>query len=125
MDNRRKENRKKVMAFTLVYDEQDKLLGYLGNLTENGAMVIGEKVQPVDRLLTLHIRMQDELPDGLSRDLKVSARVARCVPDQENVREFNIGLEFVEVNAEQEKIIASVLDRYHFRYRDWAKEHEA
>jgi hypothetical protein len=125
MDNRRKENRKKVMTFTLVYDDSGKLLGYLGNLTEQGAMVIGEKAHEVNTPIRLSIQFREELPGGLARDLKVDSRVARCVADQENPREFNIGLEFTQIDSEQAKIIEAILDRYHFRYRSWAKEQES
>ena len=34
MDERRSETRKKLMAFTLAYDERGKILGYLANITE-------------------------------------------------------------------------------------------
>jgi hypothetical protein len=44
MNNQRKESRKKFMAFTPVYDLNHKLLlGYIGDLTMKGAMVVGEK----------------------------------------------------------------------------------
>jgi Tfp pilus assembly protein PilZ len=117
MDERRSETRKKLMAFNLVYDERGKILGYLGNITEGGAMVIGEKSLEVNSLLTLNITFPEELPGG-ARKLTVAARVARCVPDRESSREFDIGFEFKDITPKQEAVIHSLLERFHFRYRD-------
>lgn len=125
-DNRRREIRKKVMAFTPVYDEdRGVILGYLGNLTLHGAMIIGEKPLEVDAHATLHIEFVDELPGDIARRLVIPARVARCVADEESYRDFNIGFEFrEELTPEQSKVIQVLLDRYHFRHRSWAKEEE-
>jgi Tfp pilus assembly protein PilZ len=121
MDERRSETRKKLMAFTLVYDERGKILGYLGNITEGGAMVIGEKPLSLDTLLTLNITFPEELPGG-ARKLTVPARIARCVPDKESSREFDIGFEFKDITPEQEAVIQSLLERFHFRHREWARD---
>ena len=125
MDDRRRETRKKFMAFTPVYDqEREVVLGYLGNLTMKGAMIIGEKPLEVNSTATLHIEFLDELPGGIARRLVLPARVARCVHDEESAHDYNIGFEFIEPTPEQEQIIEAMLDRYHFRYREWAKGKE-
>ena len=64
MNNHRKESRKKLMAFTPVYDLLHKtLLGYVGDLTLQGVMVIGEKFIEVDKQLTLGIEFPASQPD--------------------------------------------------------------
>ena len=60
MGDRRREDRKVVMAFTLVY-ENGKLLGYLRDLTLRGAQVNGEKTMDVDTQTTLSIDLPGEL----------------------------------------------------------------
>ena len=118
MDEHRRETRKLIMAFTLVYDKGGKLLGYLANLTHQGVMVIGKNPLEVNSKVTLDIEFQDELPGGLGRKLMIAARVARCVPDVETPEEFNIGLEFVGITPEHTRTLDALLDRYHFRYQD-------
>jgi Tfp pilus assembly protein PilZ len=117
MDDRRKETRKKIMAFTLVYDERGRLLGYLVNMTEQGAMVIGEKTLEINSQVTLKIEFPDELEGSFARKLVIAARVARCVPHEASSREFEIGFEFTKIKPEQTQIIEALLERYHFRYQ--------
>ena len=97
MDDRRKEMREKVMAFTPVRDlDRDILLGYLGDLTLQGAMVVGEKPLEIHLQVTLDIDLPGDLPGISARRMTIPARVARCVPDEEGAREFNIGFKFIE-----------------------------
>ena len=125
MDDRRRETRKKFMAFTPVYDESRGIvIGYLGNLTLQGAMIIGERSLEVNATATLHIEFMDELPGGLARRLVIPARVARCVHDEESAHDYNIGFEFQNPTEEQTRVIEAMLERYHFRYREWARGKE-
>ena len=56
MDERRKETRRKLMAFTPVYDLHPRsILGYLGDLTLRGALVIGEKLITINKETMLEI----------------------------------------------------------------------
>jgi hypothetical protein len=118
---RRKEARKKVMTFTPVYD-QDKniLLGYLGDLTLQGALVIGEKKQQIDKIITLGIDLPGDLPKVKIKRFKIAARVARCIED-ESPNSYKLGFEFKDVTSEHKKILDALLERYHFRHRiyDW------
>lgn len=118
MDNRRIETRKKLMAFTPVRDRvRGNLLGYLGNMTLQGALVIGEKPLGINSQVTLDIEFPDELPGTFTRHIIITARVARCVKDKESTRDFNIGFEFVGVEPEHTKILQALLDRYHFQHQ--------
>ena len=61
MQNQRKESRKKLIAFTLVYDLlHKKLIGYVGDLTPQGVMVIGETALEVGRRLAIGIEFPNE-----------------------------------------------------------------
>ncbi len=120
-DERRKEPRKLVMKFTPVYDvDHGKLLGYLRDLTLQGALVIGEKTLKVDALVTLKFNLPEDLPKIKARHLIISARVARCVED-ESPNSYQLGLEFIGTTLDQTEIIEAILERYHFRHRryDW------
>ena len=117
MDDHRKETRKKLMAFTPVNDpDRGILLGYLGDLTFQGAKVIGEKPLAINSQATLEIEFHDDLPGISARRMTIPARVVRCVQDVESPREFDIGFEFTSPEAEHTKIIKALLERYQFRF---------
>ncbi|MCS6993217.1 MAG: PilZ domain-containing protein [Anaerolineales bacterium] len=121
MSERRTEDRKKVMAFTLVRDQrQGALIGYLGNLTLRGALLIGEKPLAVNEHVPLEMEFPSAPTEAHAPRLLLEARVVRCVSDPENPREFNIGVEFLQVNEAQTQLIQSLLERYHFRYQEGA-----
>lgn len=115
--DRRKETRKKLMAFTPVYDKQKGiLLGYIRDLTLNGVLVIGEKKLDAGTKTTLFIELPGGLPNIATPQLAISARVARC-EDDENSQTYKIGFEFTELQPEQTEIIQALLKRYHFRHK--------
>lgn len=115
MSNSRKESRKKLMAFTPVYELQHKkLLGYVADLTLKGAMVSGEKPAEVDKHFVLGIEFPEAPPTMKAVRVVIPARVAWCRPDQ-NPQNFNIGFEFTEISPENIKIIEAILERYQFR----------
>ena len=117
LSDRRKETRKKVMAFTPVYNLPHKrLLGYLHDLTLQGAMVVSNRPDAVDRKETLLIEFPDELTNLLVSQMTFQARVARCIPDEEDPHSFMVGFEFVELTPENTQAIRELLERYHFRH---------
>jgi hypothetical protein len=116
MSERRRETRKKLMTFTLVYDtDRETILGYLNNLTLLGAMVIGEKPLRVNTKVNLLIKFPGDLPTTIAAELTIPARVAGCSQD-ESPRDFMIGFEFLDVTPEHTQIIQALLDRYHFDF---------
>lgn len=115
MPAERKEPRKKLMAFTPVYELRHKiLLGFVGDLTLQGAMVVGEKALEAERHFILGIEFP-ETPHmmGVTR-IVVSARVAWCRQD-DSLQEYNIGFEFIEMSEENRSVIETILERYQFR----------
>ena len=120
-DERRKEPRKLVMAFTPVYDaDKGKILGYLRDLTLQGALVIGEKTMETSTQTILKFDLPKDLPKVSAKHLVISARVVRCVED-ESPNSYQLGFQFMDVNLEHTDIIEAILERYHFRHRryDW------
>ena len=115
MNNQRKESRKKLVAFTPVYDLLHKaLIGYIGDLTPQGVMVIGEKPVEINKHLTLGIEFPDNESELLTMRVSISARAAWCRQD-ESPQYFNIGFEFIDVSSENGMIIEAILNRYQFR----------
>ncbi|NJN80816.1 MAG: PilZ domain-containing protein [Anaerolineales bacterium] len=114
MKERRKEERKTLVAYTQVFDLYGgALLGYLGDLTVQGAMVISEKPMQKDVEMTLAIELPD-LPNIKASRMTLPARLKWC--EQDISPEFyNVGFEFQEVKPEQKAIIEAIIQNYEFR----------
>ena len=114
MQDRRKLPRKDLMSYSQVFDlSKGKLIGYLGDLTLIGAMVIGDEPLNVDDKLTISIQLP-ELPRINASRLTLPVHVVRCHQDI-SPEYFNIGVEFEVVSDEEQEIIEAVLDNYEFR----------
>jgi Tfp pilus assembly protein PilZ len=114
MQERRKEQRKNLMAYTQVFNLNGGLLiGYLGDLNLHGAMVIGDKPMSNHTELTLAIELP-ELPDINAARITVPSRVAWCQTDI-SPEFFNIGFEFIEITEKQKTIIEAIMANYEFR----------
>jgi Tfp pilus assembly protein PilZ len=114
MDERRKEERKSLMAYTPVYNLYNgTLFGHLGDLSFFGLMVIGDKSAQEGMELTLAIELP-ELPNIMSKRMTLPARVAWVKPDI-SPEFFNIGFEFKQITPEQRAVIAAIIENYEFR----------
>jgi Tfp pilus assembly protein PilZ len=113
MSVQRKEERKAIMTFTPAYDEgKNILLGYIGDLTTQGAMLVGEKQVEINRKFILAIQFR-ETPEIPATRLTIPARVAWC--KQEKTSEFyNTGVEFLGLTDQNKKVIESIKKRYQF-----------
>ena len=114
MQDRRRQQRKDLMSYSQVHNLQDgKLLGYLGDLTELGAMVISDEF--IDENIGLHISIElPDLPDIHETSLIISVRVAYCHQDI-SPNYYNLGLEFSSITDKQMNIIKAVMNNYEFR----------
>lgn len=114
MQERRKLPRKDLMSYSQVFDlSQGKLIGYLGDLNQIGAMIISDEQLKVEERLTISIQLP-ELPKINATRLTLPVRVVWCHQDL-SPEYFNIGLEFEGVNEEQKEIIEAVVENYEFR----------
>ena len=114
MQERRKAQRKNLMAYSQVFDlYTGHLLGYLGDLHLQGAMVIGQKLLGENANLTLAIELPELANAGVSR-ITIPSRVVWCQPDI-SPEFFNIGFEFGEVTPEQVILIEAIMKEYEFR----------
>jgi len=113
MKDRRKEERKSLMAYTQVFDLYGgNLIGYLSDLTLQGAMVIADKQHEIDTEITLSVELPDIAEISVSR-MTLPARVAWCEQDI-SPQFFNVGFEFKEVKDDQKKIIELIIRNYEF-----------
>ncbi len=114
MNERRHLPRKYLIIYSRVFERTlGKLLGYLSDLSLDGAMIITEDPLPVNEELQLRF----DLPDPQmfnAHILNLAARVARCNPDI-SPSFYNIGLEFEDVTPEQAAILEKMMDVYEFR----------
>ena len=114
MQERRREPRKNLMAYTQVFDLYGGyLLGYLGDLHLNGAMVIGNNLITENTEITLAI----ELPELPNIDMARITIPARVVWYQQDISPefFNVGFEFKEVTPQQKIVIEAIMKNYEFR----------
>jgi len=113
MSKIRMERRRKVTAFTPVYDVRaNLLLGYLGDLTLKGALLVSEKPIETGRTMTLAIDFRDA-PDAPPARMTVSARVAWCKLEERRTY-YNVGMEFLEVTDENKQLIEEALAKFEF-----------
>jgi len=114
MRERRKQERKSLIAYTQVFDLYGGyLLGYLGDLTLLGAMVICEKPLAKETEITLAFELP-ELPNIRATRMTLPARVVWCEQDL-SPQFYNVGLEFKEVAPQQKTLIESIIREYEFR----------
>ncbi len=102
MDEKRKLDRKYLIVYSRVFERNlGKMLGYLGDLSLSGAMIISEQPQTVNSVLPLRFDLPDLQLFNIGQ-LDITARVAHCDPDI-NPAFYNIGFEFLDVTPEQKK----------------------
>ena len=113
MNEHRKEDRRKVMTFTPVYDlHENILLGYLGDLTLQGALMVSEKPMEPDRKITLAIEFRETSEIPATR-MTIPAHVAWC-RQEEHLTYYNTGFEFQEMTGQNKRVIEAILERYRF-----------
>ena len=113
MSKLRMEKRRKVLTFTPVYDHsEDVLMGYLGDLTLRGALMISEEPVQTDQTLTLGIEFRKTSVKPVKR-MVIPARVAWC-KHEEHRTYYNTGLEFLELNEKEKKAVEAILKKYEF-----------
>lgn len=114
MQDRRRQPRTDLMSYSQVYDLSDgRLIGYLGDITLLGAMVISDHPIKENQNLSISIELP-ELPDTHEASMIISVRVAYCHQDI-SPDYFNLGLEFNTTTDKQRAIIQAVMDNYEFR----------
>jgi hypothetical protein len=113
MSEHRKEARKILLTFTPVYDlRKNSLMGYIRDLTLQGAKLVGNKPVEINRELSLAIEFH-ETPEIPATRMILPARVAWC-KHEEHSTFYNTGVEFLELTDKNKKVILAILERYQF-----------
>jgi hypothetical protein len=116
VSDKRKEERKRLMAFTPVYALNPRvLLGYVEDLNSLGAMVISEMPMEPNTSLTLEIDFPDDVPEVPNHRMRLPVRVAWC-RDENNHRYYDIGFEFTDLKPDDKEVIEVILKRFEFRH---------
>ena len=114
MRENRKAERKILTSFTPVYDHgKNSLIGYLRDLTIQGALLVGSKPMASQEEVILTIEFQDT-PEISATRITVPARVAWC-QHEERSEYYNTGIEFLDLTHQDKKVIEATLQRYQFR----------
>ena len=116
MDDRRKETRGRFSAFTPVYDLYPRtLLGYLGDLNLQGALIIGKNLTTINKETILEIIFPGELADITVVPVTNPARIAWCKVDTDS-QSYSTGVEFTDLTPLHKDLIQQILERYHFSH---------
>ena len=113
---RRKLERKYLVIYSRVFDRKSgKILGYLGDMTPEGAMIIGEhRIEP-GREMELRFDLPELLE--LERDhLDLHAQSIWCNPDVDPSF-VNTGFHFLNLDAQDLRIVEMLIDLYEFRHK--------
>ena len=114
MDERRKLPRKYLIIYSRVFERtMGKLLGYLADLSLEGAMIITEDAMAEGATLDLRFDLPDPKVFEASV-LNLTARVARCNTDISPAF-YNVGLEFQGVTDRDKRILEKMMEVYEFR----------
>lgn len=113
MEERRKLKRRYIMFYSRVFDRKTgELLGYLADLTTEGAMLISEF--PIKAGIRYRLRM--DLPEDtfMKQDLSFEARSIWCKPDI-NPKFFVTGFQLIDLPPQDIDIIEQIIKDYGFR----------
>ena len=114
MSERRRMSRKYLVIYSRVFDRKNgKVLGYLSDLTLEGAMIIGE--QALEK--GVHLTLRVDLPDVAAfnqRHFDVEAEAMWSKPDVDPSF-FNTGFHFIGTTDEQRAVLTHMIEMYEFR----------
>lgn len=110
MDERRKQNRRLLTFFSRVVDRtNDRLLGYLVDMTTDGALIVGNLPLKINNKFLLRI----DLPDSYGEipQLDLEARAIWCSPD-DDPELFRTGLQLINIENSNEAVLERLINEY-------------
>lgn len=122
MSRLRMERRRKIMTFTPVYDvRRNILLGYLGDLTLKGALLVSETPVETGRILNMAVEFREASDTPPSTRMVISARVVWCKLEEHRTY-YNVGMEFLELTEQDKRAIEAILEKYEISHKMPKKE---
>ncbi len=112
-EDRRKLKRRYLMFYSRVYDRKNgKMLGYLADMTIEGAMVISEEPIPTDEVYRLRIDLPEDIYGKAYMNLEAHSVWSK--PDV-NPNFYMTGFQLLNVSSEDREIIQRIIQDYGFR----------
>jgi hypothetical protein len=114
MEERRKRNRSHLAFFTRLFNRQTgEMLGYLANITNEGAMLICETPVPVGKVYRLFMDLT-EIDFGKPH-LDFDGECLWCRLDEINPDSFNAGFSLSGLDEQDNVIIERIVREYSLR----------
>ena len=110
MEERRRLDRKLLNYFSRVIDkENDRLLGYLVDLTTDGALMVGEAPLQTGSIVRLRIDLPESFPD--EQELEFRAKAVWSGPDPD-AGLYRTGLQLIETEPDDLVILERLIAEY-------------
>jgi hypothetical protein len=110
---RRRFKRRYLMYYSRVYNRQTgEVLGYMVDLTPEGAMVISEEPIEVDKVFRLRMDLPEEISDKACLDFE--AQSVWCKPDIDP-HFYGTGFRILNLPEEDINLIERMIQEYGFR----------
>lgn len=110
-------NQRKFKRHSLIYQlsvfnyDTEIQIGYIVDISLEGAMLISEAPVPVGTQIKIHILLPPNFPKETYLDIEVeSVRVCQDV----NTDYYDTGFRFFSINSQQQEIISCFIDEYGF-----------
>ena len=109
---RRQLDRRHMLFYSRVFDRRTGIfLGYLGNLTKEGMMIISEDPIPVGKDFLLRIDLPDDMYEQNVLNFEASSRW--CQPDIDP-NFHNTGFQFERIEDNDVEVVAQIIEDYGF-----------
>ncbi|MEJ5272838.1 MAG: PilZ domain-containing protein [Spirochaetota bacterium] len=105
--DRRKYERRHLIFYLRIFDENDILLGYLLDISEGGILMMSENDIPEGKELKLKLKLPKEINEGDTLQFKgVVKRVSKDI----NENFYDIGLQIVEKDKKYSEILHKLVE---------------
>jgi len=105
--DRRKYERRHLIFYLRIFDENDILLGYLLDISEGGILMMSENDIPEGKELKLKLKLPKEINEGDTLQFK---GVVRRVSKDINENFYDIGLQIVEKDKKYSEILHKLVE---------------
>jgi hypothetical protein len=109
MDERRRQDRRLLTFFSRVIDHtNERLLGYLVDMTTEGALIVGNLPLKVNKTFLLRIDLPENYPQ---KQLDIEAQAIWCSPD-EDPELFRTGMKLIRVDDGDQTVLERLIKDY-------------
>ena len=110
MDERRKQDRRILTFFSRVIDRtNERLIGYLVDMTTDGALIVGNMPLKVNTNILLRIDLPESYGD--QQQLEIEARAIWCSPD-EDPDLYRTGMQLIHIENADQEVLERLISEY-------------